>query len=164
MIYCFRLGSISELLWYPLMIIDLRLIDLLKKILHKSGVNLNEVLDLVAATSWGVVVGDLWNKVFTRSPSEPIYHRVGWGGDVIFGWKDNSHRSDIDTHTHNTHRANTTSRFQWYMAILSDPLPFAATEMGGVMVKFYSIYQICSPFSGWCIITTRVSSSVLWFS
>ena len=59
-----------------------------------------EVLDLVAASSWGVVVGGLSNEVFTWSPSEPIYYRLGWGADVIFVWKDNSHRSDIDTHTH----------------------------------------------------------------
>ena len=91
-----------------------------------------------------------------------VYHRVGWGGDVIFGWKDNSHRSDIDTHT-----ANTMSRSQWSLGnghFVWPSLPFAVTELGGVMVKFYSIYQICSPFSGWCIITTCVSSSVLWFS
>ena len=132
----------------------------LKKILHKYVlVNLNYVLDLLAATSLGVVVRDLSIEVFTRSPSEPIYHRVGWGT----GWGGERmsslggryrHRSDIDTLTHNTRRANTMSRSQWSKGnghFFWPSLPFATTELGGVVVKFYSIHQICSSLFFWLV-------------
>ena len=41
---------------------------------------------------------------------------------------------------------------------------FTAIELGRAMVEFYNIYQICSPFSGWCVITKCVSFSVLWLN
>ena len=170
MIYCFRLGSVTELLWYPLMIIDLRLIDLyLKKILHKY---------VYGQSQWSIssrsrnVSGCRGGRPFKWG-----FHAVsewtdttGWGGEGMSSLGGRIiHIGQIltHTHTHNTLRANAMSRSQWSIGnghFFWHSLLFAAIELAGIMVKFYSIYQICSPFSGWCIITTCVSSSVLWFS
>ena len=95
----------------------------LKKILHQYVlVNLNEVLDLVASTSRGIVVSDISNEVFMQSPSEPINHRVEAGTGVIFGWKDNSHRSNIGTHTKHTH-----SQYDEQIPMIYGEWPFCLT-------------------------------------